>query len=180
MQIGINKRKALLGEAQSLLHWDVEIVNPPKAIGAPPKGFPIRITTSDMPIEQEEYQDVELGGHSWTGSVKVIKAGEINFELFEGTDQVVKDYFLKLLNAKWSGDGKETYGIQHTMADLKCDVKITLRGPDDKPTRTYLLIGTLIRRTSVGSLGQTAELQRIGGAMKYDDFHEGTGGNVVY
>jgi len=91
MKLGISGRKRALGEAQSLLHWDVEVIKPAKAIGAPPKDVMLRITTHGMPLEEHEYQDVELGGFKWTGSDKVTKAGTLSFTTYEGPDGKVND-----------------------------------------------------------------------------------------
>jgi len=181
MKLGINSRKAAMGEVQTTLHWDVEISKPATAVGAPDKDVMLRITTHGLPLETEEYQDVELGGFKFTGSVKVDKSGELPFEAYEGTDGKVNNYFMKWLNARWSADGKDTFGKQHTMAELKADIKITLRGPDDAPTRTFVLIGAIVRRDNRGGdLGQTADLQKPAMTIKYDDFHEGYGGTVTY
>lgn len=181
MKVGINERKAALGEAQSLLHWDLDIVKPPKAIGAPDKDVILRITTTSMPLETEEYQKATIGGFDWNASVKVTKSGTLPFETFEGTDGKVNEYFLKLLNAKWSANGKDSFGKQHTMADIKCDMRISLKGPDDIITRTFTLIGCIIKRSDRGgTLGQDASLLKPAMEVAYDDFHEGLGTSQTY
>jgi len=181
MKLGINSRKQALGEAQSMLHWNVEILKPSKVVDAPDKDVMLRITTHNLPLEEHEYQDVELGGFKWTGSDKVTKAGTLPFVTYEGVDGKVNDFFMKCLNASWSADGKDSFGKQATMEEQKMDVKISLLGPDDEPTRTFILIGALVKRSGRGGdLGQGADLQKPELEWKYDDFHEGNGSDVTY
>jgi hypothetical protein len=175
MKYSVNQVKSALGEAQTTLHWWVAFIKPPVAVGAPPANVEIRIQTSGVPEAQEETNKIELGGHVINQPGKTVKNGEITIQLVEGTDAEVVSYFIKLAKARWSGDGKDTQGVQRLSADLKFDLSITMCGPDDKATQKYTLVGCMARMAAGINLGQTAETVIPSVTIEYDDFHLDTG-----
>ena len=121
----------------------MSIANPAPAIGALPENLQIRCQSTTLPQAQEETNKVELQGHVINYVGKTTKNGEIPMVFVEGTDALAIGYFTKWQQARWSGDGKDTTGVQRLTKDLKADIKIELMGPDDVVTQTYMLIGAM-------------------------------------
>lgn len=180
MKFSANRVKQALGEVQSTLHWAVEISSPATAVGAISEDLIIRVTTSGVPKEVTEDIQVEIGGHKINYQGKVTKNGEISWNFIDGTDAGVFEYFTKWINARWSGDGSDTQGVQKPTAEIKADLKISLLGPDDKVTRTYELIGCMPKFDDAAELGQTADIVNGVITWSYDDFHRGVGGSTTW
>ncbi|BES79810.1 hypothetical protein YerA41_189c [Yersinia phage YerA41] len=171
MKYSVNRTKQALGELQTTLHWAMSIVNPAPAIGALPENLQIRCQSTTLPQAQEETNKVELQGHVINYVGKTTKNGEIPMVFVEGTDALAIGYFTKWQQARWSGDGKDTTGVQRLTKDLKADIKIELMGPDDVVTQTYMLIGAMPRLENGAQLGQTADPMTPNITFEYDDWH---------
>lgn len=171
MKYSINKTKQALSELQTTLHWAVTMIKAPNAVGQMPENVHIRCMSSGVPEATEEVVPVELQGHKINYVGKTTKAGTIDLQFVEGTDAAVIDYFTRLSNAKWSGDGKDTKGTQRLTNDLKFDLRIELMGPDDVTTQVYELIGCMGNMNKGISLAQTADAVQPTLSLEYDDFH---------
>ena len=180
MKFGINRTKSALGEVQSTLHWQVLIKNPSKAVGELSEDLQIRVTTTGVPKETVEDIQVEMQGHKINYNGKVTKNGEITWTFVEGTDAAVMEYFTKWVNARWSGDGKDTIGKQGLTVDLKADLEIQLLGPDDEVTQTFALVGCMPQYDQGSELGQSADAINPTITWTYDDFHRGKGGSTTW
>lgn len=176
MKFGVNRTKQALGELQTTLHWLVTIVSPAAAVGAMEEDLQIRIQSSGLPEATEETNKVELQGHIINYVGKTTKNGELPITFVEGTDAKVTGYFTKWAQARWSGDGSDTTGVQKLTKDLKADVKIELLGPDDVVTQTYTLVGCMPRFEKGATLAQTADPMIPTVTFEYDDFHTNAGG----
>lgn len=171
MKYGVNRTKQALGELQTTLHWSMSIINPAPAVGALPENLQIRCQSTALPQAQEETNKVELQGHVINYVGKTTKNGELPMTFVEGTDALVIGYFTKWQQARWSGDGSDTTGVQKLTKDLKADIKIELMGPDDVVTQTYKLIGCMPRLENGAQLGQTADPMTPSITFEYDDWH---------
>lgn len=176
MKYSINQTKAALAELQTTLHWAMTMIKAPAAVGAMPENVVIRCSSSGVPEVQSQANQVELQGHTINYVGKTTKAGQITLTFVEGIDAAVTNYFLSLEQAKWSGDGSDTYGVQKLTNDLKFDIRLELMSPDDKVTQTYDLIGCMIEWTHGMNLSQNADPVNPTVNLSYDDFHVKTNG----
>jgi len=173
MKYSANKTRSGLGELQTTLHWDVDVSGGPA--GKFDEKLSIRVQTTTLPTATHEYVPVELQGHTVKYIGKTTKAGQIPWTFVEGTDALVTSYFIKWAQKAWGGDGKDTTGKQIKTSEMKADIKMYLRGPDDAITQTYTLIGAMPSIPEGASLAQTADPMNVTINWDYDDFHIETG-----
>jgi hypothetical protein len=172
MKFSINEVKAALAEVQTSLRWSVNIPNPPASAGVFDQTLQIRIQTASVPEHTEELTQVELGGFLVNYTGKTTKNGEITLGFVEGTDAKVIEFFTRLSNARWSGDGTDTRGVQTVPTnELKCDLVMNLLAPDDSVTQSYTLVGCLFNMQKGINFGQTADIVLPQVNVSYDDFH---------
>lgn len=176
MYFSVNRTKQALAELQTTLHWTMTITNPASAVGGMDEDIQIRCQSTGVPEASPETNKVELQGHVINYVSKTTKNGEIAMTFVEGTDAAVTEYFTRWNNARWSGDGSDTQGVQKLTAELKADIKIEMMGPDDKVTQTYYLIGCMPRLDKGVTLGQSADAMTPNVTFEYDDFHMTVGG----
>lgn len=171
MNYCINRTKAALAEVQTSLHWKFTMISPPSAVGMMSENAHIRMQSTSAPNAQEGNNPVDLQGHRINYVGKTTKAGQIQLTFVEDIDADLTTYMYKYSNARWSGTGTDTCGVQHYTKELKCDIQLDLMDPADKITQTYKLVGCLLTFNNAVQFNQEASTISPTVTVDYDDFH---------
>jgi len=175
MQFNYNKVKNNLGEVQQTLHWYVTFS---KHIDD--EKIQTRVTTASTPVAEITHTQVAVGGFTLNYPGKVNKNGTITVTIVEGTDALVLEKLNKWAQEYWSTlGGNDTKGTQKKADYLYFDTTMSLLGPDDVVTQTYLLKDCMLSFDNGGDFGQDAEAMSPSVTIAYNDFHWGKGGSTT-
>jgi len=170
-----------LGEVQTTYRWNFSFIKPATAVGEFSQDLQVRVQSTALPSPEYEDIQVELFKHKLNFNGDVNGSGELDITLVEGADQKVLEYFLKWVNARSEGDGKndKTKKAHHT-AELQAEIEMELLDQDDTVTATCKLVGVLAKPTIGGELGQDVGARTISVNLSFEQHFWNTKNGVKW
>lgn len=172
MKYALDTIKSEITEVQTGLHWYVEFGDFLGIQNATTMAYYVT-EVSPLPTENLEHIKLDVGGHTINYVGKLSRSGTTSFTLSESTKGTVTK-FLHEYNENYWTNGK---GVQKLTNDMKRDVIITCCDPADNITKSFKLLGCLLKISSKLTLGQEANLETIEVEVTYDNFERTIGGS---